>query len=126
VFELKEAIFSRNLDEALFIAEQMLQHSKANTGEIIRSVGFFYNVFSNIWQIRRLAGQGISKKQVQNTLGISNNWYFNKLWKDASAFQLAEMPGIFEALLDADRASKGFTTMDPSTILLLMIKRIIS
>jgi hypothetical protein len=27
--------------------------------------------------------------------------------------------------LDADRASKGFTKMDPSTILLLMIKRII-
>lgn len=126
VFELKDAIFERNLEQALFIAEQMLQHSKANTGEIIRSVGFFYNVFSNIWQIRRLAGQGNSKQQVQNTLGINNNWYFNKLWKDASAFRLNEMPRIFEALLDADRASKGFTRMDPSTILLLMIKRIIS
>ncbi|NIR69589.1 MAG: hypothetical protein GWN00_03160 [Aliifodinibius sp.] len=125
MFELKDAVFDRDLDEALFIAEQMLQHSKANTGEIIRSVGFFYNVFSNIWQIRRLAGQGNSKKQVQNTLGINNNWYFNKLWKDASAFQLADMPRIFEALLDADRASKGFTKMNPSTILLLMIKRII-
>ncbi|WP_445666016.1 DNA polymerase III subunit delta [Fodinibius sp. AD559] len=125
VFELKDAVFDRNLEEALFIAEQMLQHSKANTGEIIRSVGFFYNVFSNIWQIRRLAGQGNSKKQVQNTLGINNSWYFNKLWKDASAFELADMPRIFEALLDADRASKGFTKMDPSTILLLMIKRII-
>jgi DNA polymerase-3 subunit delta len=83
-------------------------------------------VFSNIWKIRRLAGQGNTKKQVQNTLGISNNWYFNKLWQDASAFKLAEMPRIFEALLDADRASKGFSTMDPSTILLLMIKRIIN
>lgn len=126
VFELKDAMFSRNLDEALFIAEQMLQHSKANTGEIIRSVGFFYNVFSNIWQIRRLTGEGNSKQQVQNTLGIKNSWYFNKLWKDASAFQLAEMPRIFEALLDADRASKGFTQLDPPTIFLLMIKRIIS
>ena len=126
VFELKDAMFSRDLEESLFIAEQMLQHSKANTGEIIRSVGFFYNVFSNIWKIHRLAGQGNSKQQVQNTLGINNNWYFNKLWKDASSFKPAEIPGIFEALLDADRASKGFSTMDPSTILLLMIKRIIS
>ncbi|WP_138429951.1 DNA polymerase III subunit delta [Fodinibius saliphilus] len=125
VFELKDAIIQRNLEQSLFIAEQMLQHSKANTGEIIRSVGFFYNVFSNIWKIRRLAGQGNSKKQVQQTLGINNNWYFNKLWKDASAFKLAEMPRIFEALLDADRASKGFTKMTPSTILFLMIKRII-
>ncbi len=126
VFELKDAIISRNLDNSLFIAEQMLQHSKANTGEIIRSVGFFYNMFSNIWQIRRLSAQGNTKKQVQNTLGISNNWYFNKLWKEASAFELSEMPRVFEALLDADRASKGFTTMDPATILLLMIKRIIN
>lgn len=126
VFELKDAIISRNLDKALFIAEQMLQHSKANTGGIIRSVGFFYNMFSNIWQIQRLAAQGNTKKQVQNRLGISSNWYFNKLWKDASAFKLAEMPRIFETLLDADRAAKGFTAMDPSTILLLMIKRIIN
>ncbi len=126
VFELKDALFERNLDKSLFIAEQMLQHSKANTGEIIRSVGFFYNVFSNIWQIQRLSAKGNSKKQVQKTLGVSNNWYFNKLWKDASAFKLSEMPRIFETLLDADRAAKGFSTMDPSTILLLMIKRIIN
>lgn len=126
VFELKDAIISRELDESLFIAEQMLQHSKANTGEIIRSVGFFYNMFSNIWQIRRLSAEGNTKKQVQNTLGINNNWYFNKLWKEASTFELSEMPRVFEALLDADRASKGFSTMDPTTILLLMIKRIIN
>jgi DNA polymerase-3 subunit delta len=126
VFELKDAVFSRNTEQALFIAEQMLQHSKTNTGEIIGSVGFFYNVFSNIWQIRRLSAQGNTKKQVQDTLGIGNSWYFNKLWKDASAFDLAEMPRVFEALLDADRAAKGFTTMAPPTILLLMIKRIIN
>lgn len=126
VFELKEALLSRDLNKSLFIAEQMLQHSKGNTGEIIRSVGFFYNVFANIWQIRRLAASGNTKQQVQKTLGISNNWYFRQLWKDASKFKLNEMPRVFEALLDADRASKGFTQMDPATILLLMIKRIIN
>jgi DNA polymerase-3 subunit delta len=103
-----------------------LQHSKTNTGEIIRTVGFFYNTFSNIWQIHFLAGQGNSKKEVQSALGIKNNWYFNKLWKDASAFQLNDMARIFEALLDADRAAKGFTVMDPNAVFLLMIKRIIN
>ena len=126
VFELKDALISRNLEESLHIAEQMLQHSKADTGEIIRSVGFFYNMFSNIWQILRLASQGNTKQQVQTELGIGNNWYFNNLWQDASQYRLSEMPGIFEALLDADRSAKGFSTMDPSTILLLMIKRIIN
>jgi len=126
VFELKDALISRNLDESLFIAEQMLQHSKTDTGEVIRSVGFFYNMFSNIWQIRRLISQGNTKKQVKNELGINNSWYFNKLWDDASHYRLADMPDVFEALLDADRAAKGFTQMDPATILLLMIKRIIN
>lgn len=126
VFELKDALISRNLDESLHIAEQMLQHSKADTGEIIRSVGFFYNMFSNIWQIRRLASQGNTKKQVQKKLGIGNKWYFNNLWKDASKYSLGDMPRVFEALLDADRSAKGFTKMDPATILLLMIKRIIN
>lgn len=126
VFELKDALIDRDLEQSLFIAEQMLQQSKADTGEIIRSVGFFYNMFSNIWQIRRLAAQGSSKKQVQNELGINNRWYFNNLWKDASTFKLHEMPRLFEALLDADRAAKGFTKMDSATIFLLMIKRIIN
>jgi DNA polymerase-3 subunit delta len=126
VIELKDALISRDLEGSLFIAEQMLQHSKGNTGEIIRSVGFFYNVFSNIWQIRRLTASGQNKQEVQQTLGISNNWYFNKLWQDASQYHLHEMPRVFEALLDADRAAKGFSTIDPATILLLMIKRIIN
>ncbi|MDX1585623.1 MAG: DNA polymerase III subunit delta [Balneolaceae bacterium] len=126
VFELKDAVIARDLEKSLFIAEQILQHSKADTGEIIRTVGFFYNLFSNIWQILRLAAQGNSKKQVQNEMGIKNNWYFNKLWEDASSYRLGEMPLIFETLLDADRAAKGFTKMDPPTIFLLMIKRIIN
>jgi hypothetical protein len=36
------------------------------------------------------------------------------------------MPRIFEALLDADSAAKGFSKVDPATILLLMIRRIIN
>ncbi|MDX1618002.1 MAG: DNA polymerase III subunit delta, partial [Balneolaceae bacterium] len=88
--------------------------------------GFFYSVFSNIWQIRRLAAKGNTKQQVQDEMGISNNWYFNNLWQDASKYQLQDMPRIFEALLDADRAAKGFSTVDPTTILLLMIRRILN
>lgn len=126
VFELKDALFAKDLEQSLFITEQMLQHSKADTGEVIGTVAFFYSVFANIWQIRRLASQGNSKQQVQKTLGINSSWYFNKLWKDASAFDLSDMPRIFEALLDADSAAKGFSKMDPATIFLLMIKRIIN
>jgi len=125
VIELKEAVVDRNLEQSLSIVEQMLLKSNTDAGEVIRTVGFFYTVFSNIWQIRRLAEKGMDKSRIQQEMGISSNWYFNQLWKDASNYRLAEMPQIFEALLDADRAVKGFSTLDTSTILLLLIKRIV-
>lgn len=125
VIELKNAVLNKNLEQALGIAEQMLLKSNYNAGEVIKTVGFFYNVFCNIWQICRLTEKGLSKNQIQDHLGIKSNYFFNAQWNEASRFSLAEMPRIFEALLDADSASKGFSTLDTSTIFLLLIKRII-
>lgn len=123
--ELKDAIIGRNMEQALYISEQMLQHTKSDTGELIRLVGFFTSVFTNVWQILRLSEKGIAKNQIQNELGIGSSWYFNKLWDDASNFRYAEMPRIFEALLDADRSIKGFSTLDSTSILFFLVKRII-
>jgi DNA polymerase III subunit delta len=125
VIELKNAVVSRNLDQALGITEQMLLKSNYSAGEVIKTVGFFYNVFGNIWQICRLSEKGLNKKQVQDQLGIKNSYIFNAQWSEASRFRLSEMPQIFEALLDADSAAKGFSTLDTSSIFLLLIKRII-
>lgn len=124
VIELKEALFERNLDKSLGIAEQMLLKSNADAGEVIRSVGFFYSVFSDVWQILRLAEKGYNQNQVQKELGI-NPYVFKYKWKEAVQFRFSEMPRIFEALLDADRSAKGFSTLDPPSIFLLLIKRII-
>lgn len=123
--ELKEAIIARNMEQSLYISEQMLQHTKSDTGELIRLVGFFTSVFTNVWQILRLSEKGIAKNQIQNELGIGSSWYFNKLWDDASNFRYSEMPRIFEALLDADRSIKGFSTLDSTSILFFLVKRII-
>ena len=123
--ELKEAIISRNLEKSLYISEQMLQHSKSDTGELIRLVGFFYSVFVNIWQILRLIEQRRSKSEIRQQLGINSSWYFDKLWSDAAKFRYADMPRVFEALLDADRSIKGFSTLDSTSILFLLVKRLI-
>ena len=125
VVELKNAVVNRNLHQALGISEQMLQHNNHSVGEIIKTLGFFYIVFCNIWRICRLTEKGLSKDQIQAELGIRNNYIFNAQWREASNFRLAEMPRIFEALLDADRAAKGFGTLDTSSIFLLLLKRII-
>jgi DNA polymerase III subunit delta len=124
VIELKNAVLERNLDKSLFIAEQMLHKSNNSTAEIFKTVGFFYSVFSNIWQIRRLMEKGLSRQQVQEKLGLSS-YIFNNQYREASKFSLADMPTIFEALLDADRSMKGFSTLDNPTIFLLLIKRIV-
>ncbi len=123
--ELKEALIKRDLNKALYISEQMLQHSKTDTGEVIRLVGFFNSVFTNIWQILRLVEKGKAKNQIQSELGIASAWYFNKLWDDAANFRYGDMPRVFEALLDADRSVKGFSTLDSTSILFLLVKRII-
>jgi DNA polymerase-3 subunit delta len=125
VIELKNAVIKRDLDQALRIAEQMLLKTNNSTGEIIKTVGFFYSVFGNIWQISRLTEKGLNKQQVQDQLNIRSNYIFNIQYQEASRFRLAEIPGIFEALLDADSAAKGFSTLDTPSIFLLLIKRII-
>ncbi len=125
VIELKEAIIRRDMEQSLYIAEQILQHAKSDTGELIRLVGFFHSVFVNIWKILRLSEKGLTKNQVQSELGITSSWFFNTLWEEAIQFHYGEMPRIFEALYDADRSSKGFSTLDPTSILFFLIKRII-
>ena len=124
VVELKEAVISRDLYRSLKIAEQILQQSNNNTAEVIKTVGFFYTVFSNIWQICRLRERGLSKQEVQTQLGVKNSYAFNHQYRESLNFTLAELPQIFEALLDADSAIKGFSTLDTSSIFLLLIKRI--
>ncbi len=125
IIELKEAMMARDLDSSLKIAEQMLLKSNNSTGELFKTVGFFYSVFGNIWQICRLTEKGLGKPQIQEAIGEKRSFVFNQMYKDASGFRLTEMPHIFEALLDADRALKGFSTLDHPTIFLLLIKRIV-
>ncbi len=124
VIELKEAVLSRDLIKSLQIAEQILHNSNNNTAEVFKTVGFFYSVFSNIWQICRLREKGLSKQEIQEQLGIKSTYFFNLQYGEASNFTLAEMPQIFEALLDADSAMKGFSTLDTPSIFLLLLKRI--
>lgn len=125
VLELKEAVISRDLEKSLMIAEQMLLKSNNSTGELFKTVGFFYSVFSNIWQICRFREKGLNKDQIREQLGEKRTYFFNIQFSEASNFHLSEMSNIFEALLDTDRSLKGFSTLDNPTIFFLLIKRIV-
>ncbi|MCC5925256.1 MAG: DNA polymerase III subunit delta [Bacteroidetes bacterium] len=126
VFELKEALFTKNVTQTLWVAEQMLHTSKTtDVGEVIRIVSFFYSVFTNIWQIQRLTQKGLPAAQIRSTIGVKSEWYFNNLVRDSRVFPYESMPLIFEALLDADRAVKGMSRMEAEDIVFLMFRRIL-
>lgn len=126
VIELSNAIFSRNLDQALKISEQVLLNSETGLPEVLKTIGLLTSSFSNVWQILRLKEKRYNLSQIQEALNIPNQFYFKRLIESADSFQLAEMPSIFEALLDADRAAKGFTTMNAESILPILVHRILS
>lgn len=124
VVELKDALLARDLDRSMHVVERMLQQSPVETGEMLRTLGFFYSVFGNIWQIVRLREKGLAPDRIQQEMGIGSDWFMKRLMSDASAFSFSEMPGIFETLLDTDRAIKGFSTLPLDTILILMVRRL--
>jgi len=126
VFELKDAIVAHDTQEALYIADQMLRLSSNPKGEVFKTVGYLYSMFSKIWQIRILAAKKKDKNQIQDEIGVNNAWYFNQLWKQAQAFSLTHMNMAFETILDADRAMKGFSQMDDRGIFLMAIERLTS
>ena len=125
VFELKEAIHKKQLDQAFFIAQRILQQSKSDTGEIIRIIAFLCADFSKLWQIVRLQQSNKSEQFIKQQLHIGSPYYFKRLVQDAKKYSLDDLEGIFNALLDADRAVKGFTTMDISGIMMLLVKRLV-
>lgn len=125
VFELREAINKKDLQQSFFIAQRILQQSKSDTGELIRIVAFLYSDFLKLWQIIRLKQASKSDNEIKKALYINSSYYFNRLSSDARRYSTTDMMHIFNALLDADRAIKGFSTMDVSGILMLLVKRLI-
>ena len=125
VFDFKDAIISGNTPKCLKMAEQMLSTSKtSDIGEIMRLISFLFSYYSNIWQIQRLTQKGIPSKQIQSTVGINSEFYFKKLAKESSAFTPAKIHLAFEAILDADKAAKGFTKLEAPDILYMLIRRL--
>lgn len=126
VFELKDALVSRDEIKSLFIAERMLHLSESDTGEVIKTVAFLYSFYSKLWQIIKYKERGLTPAQIQSKVGIKSTFYFNNLMKDARNYRSADILVIFENLLDADKAIKGFGKLDPGSVLYMTIRKITS
>jgi DNA polymerase-3 subunit delta len=124
ILELKEAVIRRDIKQTTHIAEQMLQQTASDSGEIIRSIAFFYSVFTNIWKYQRMVQKGFTPAQIDKELGGSFRTKY--IAAEAKRFTQKEVLIIFEALLDADKAIKGFSKLDKEAIFLIMLRRIVT
>ncbi|MDI6400904.1 DNA polymerase III subunit delta [Balneolaceae bacterium ANBcel3] len=123
MFEFSDALLEKDKEKTLFIADKMLSNADSPAGEVIKMIGFLYSMFGKIWHIQRLSRKGMNPQQIRNALGIKSTFYYNKMARAGHTYPLAVCPWIFEVLLDADKAIKGFSKESPEAILLMTIKK---
>lgn len=125
IFDLKDAVNRRNITNSLKLANQMLRNTKTTeVGEVLRLLSFFYSYYGNIWQILRLTQRGQSLADIRNKVGIKSEFYFNNLVKESKMYSLERIYHCFEAVLDADKAIKGFSKLAPPDILVMFLRRV--
>ncbi|MFO8028820.1 MAG: hypothetical protein R6U28_03085 [Cyclonatronaceae bacterium] len=124
MFEFQDALFERDTEKAMAIAHQMMKRSDNPAGEVIRIISYFYTTFGKLWLIQRLSRKGLTPVQIREETGIKSTYYYNKLARAGRNYPLSVCPWLFEVLLDADKAIKGFSRQSPEAILLMTVKKI--
>jgi DNA polymerase-3 subunit delta len=124
--ELKKALFSRNREKALYIAEHILQSSTNVTGDVIRLLAFFNTVFLNLWVAKSMAERGSKVNEIAEAIspGKPNVWLVNMSLADAKMFNSIQLQQILEWLVDAGAAVKGFSRMDVRSVFLMLVTKI--
>lgn len=125
IFELSDALTAGDRAKVLAVGEQMIQQAENTTGEVLKALGYLTMYFTNLWQMHRLLQKGIGDMEVPKKIGM-NPYFYKNLKPALRVYPLNKIPFIFEALLDADRAMKGFSTMSPDAVYLMTLKRITS
>ncbi|MDG5766621.1 DNA polymerase III subunit delta [Balneolales bacterium ANBcel1] len=124
MFDFSDALMERNTEKAMFVAHQMIGKADSPAGEVIKMIGFLYTTFGKIWHIQRLSRKGLTPDQIRDHTGINSTFYYKKLAQAGRHYSLASCPHVFETLLDADKAIKGFSKESPEAILLMTVKKL--
>lgn len=124
-FDLTNALSARDAKRTLYIAERLLQDAESDTGEIFRMMSLIYGNFTILWGFQKYSAKGMSQAEIASKLSV-NPYRLKYLAQEASNYRADEMPLIFEAILDADRAVKGYSKLDAKAVFILMLKRILA
>lgn len=125
IFEFSEALTSGDQSKGLRMADQMIEQAENATSEIFKTMGYMTMYFTNLWQMHRLQQKGVADREVPKQIGM-NPYFYKNLKPALRVYPPGRIPLIFEALLDADRSLKGFSTMEPKAIFMMTLKRICS
>lgn len=124
VFDLKGSLMDKKEAQSIAIAEHLLNKADNVTGEAIRLVSFLFSQFATLWQVRRLLDKGMNPQDIKSELKLGPAFFYTE--KEARKCRSGAFPRIFEALLDADMAIKGYSKMKPDAVIYLTLHRIIN
>ncbi len=103
VFELQDALGSRNREKAYRIIQYFIANPKNNP--LIMVVATLFSYFSKVYMMHFL--RTAPEREVQKTLGLSGPFFVRKYRQAAQSYTKKQTEGVIHLLRDYDMKSKG-------------------
>jgi DNA polymerase-3 subunit delta len=103
VFELQEALGTRNIPKILRITELMAAKSKENP--LVMIIASLYNYYSKLYILKGIGAE--QNAAAKKAIGISSDFIYQKYKKASKHFSIPNLEGIIEIIRSYDLKSKG-------------------
>ena len=124
IFELQNAIGSRNLEKTYRIIGYFQANPKNNP--LVMIVGTLFGYFAKVYQMHALRGAG--DREIQKTLGLSSSYFVKDYRRTAEIFSKSQTEKVLGLLRSYDLKSKGVDRMSAtdSSLMQEMVYHILS
>ena len=102
VFAMVDAILEFRVGNAQELLQQLLKHGEVPAHLLVMLARQVRLMF----QVKELRGQGKSRSEIQNRLGLTSDFVLRKAWEQADKYSLARLREVYHKLLEADLAIK--------------------
>jgi len=109
IFELQDAFADRDVEKAMRIAYHFAANPKQNPIQML--IGSLFGFYSKLYILHGV--QGKSPKEVQQAVGIYNEFILNKYRQAARQYSKKSVEAVFDLLFEYDLRAKGIITSEP-------------
>jgi DNA polymerase-3 subunit delta len=102
IFNMVDAIIESRVGEAQALLQQLFL---AGT-EPLYVLSMLVRQARMVFQLMDMRDRGCSRSEIQNKLGIRNDFILNKVWAQAERYTPAKIKDVYHQLLEADTAIK--------------------